>query len=134
MTLVVVSSYTFMSRIDQTALTSISSFWTVSLMLRLLNSWMSRFCLRNWMPSSSRRRRNSLESTPSFLYRILCVLDIVDVDRSQHLVGKQTIEIQWTCTLTVIPKGITFKVKCGRFHLACATGQWPPNGAHRTYG
>jgi len=58
-------------------LTSGSSFWIVSLMLRLLNSWMSRFCLRNCMPSSSRLRRNSFESTPSFLYRILCVLDIV---------------------------------------------------------
>lgn len=39
--------------------------------LRRLMSCCSRFCFRNWMPSSSRRRRISLESSPTFLYRCL---------------------------------------------------------------
>lgn len=34
----------------------------------LLASCWSRFCLRSWMPSSSRRLRSSCESRLAFLY------------------------------------------------------------------
>jgi hypothetical protein len=47
------------------------------LTLRRLDSCCSRFCLRSWTPSSSRRRRSSVESSPVFLYLSLWwLLDI----------------------------------------------------------
>lgn len=44
--------------------------------LRFSNISISRFCLRNCTPSSIRLRRNSVESTPSCLYSILCALSM----------------------------------------------------------
>jgi hypothetical protein len=47
------------------------------LTLRRLDNCCSRFCLRSWTPSSSRRRRSSVESSPVFLYLSLWwLLDI----------------------------------------------------------
>lgn len=47
------------------------------LTLRRLDNCCSRFCLRSWTPSSSRRRRSSWESNPVFLYLSLWwLLDI----------------------------------------------------------
>lgn len=45
---------------------SLSIVGKLSTFLRLI-SCCSRFCFRNWMPSSSRRRRISVESSPTFL-------------------------------------------------------------------
>lgn len=62
---------------------SLSIVGKLSTFLRLM-SCCSRFCLRSWMPSSSRRRRISVESRPTFLYRCLWA-DICEINQFDSL-------------------------------------------------